>query len=235
MVDFAEFKKFFMFNLIGSLIVASLVAVVSVLIGEFNQTAQRSLWTLSMVIVHSFISLAFIWDDKKQDTFETFSFFSNVIFLTSIFGIWSIITPESVGNLYQTYFVVAFAALHADILSKALHKETYLDVIVYVNYIFILIVVSLIQPIIWELKSFMSYDLFYRVLGAMAIIDGTLTILAIIFYKLYMKKHPKIESPLENNLQGTGEKSKRKLSIWVWILIIYLFFQFIFPWFFWIF
>jgi len=42
-MDFAEMKKFFLFNLIGALIISALVAVVTVLIGEFNDTATRVL------------------------------------------------------------------------------------------------------------------------------------------------------------------------------------------------
>ena len=41
MIDFAELKRFFFFNMIGSLVIAALVAVVTVLIGEFNEIAGR--------------------------------------------------------------------------------------------------------------------------------------------------------------------------------------------------
>lgn len=113
MINFAEFKKFFLFNLIGSLVISALVAVVTVLIGEFNEVSARVLFTLGMVIIHSLISLVFIWDNDRQNTFERLSFFINVLFLlivvsfiTSIFGIWKIIPAETVWNLYQTYFVL---------------------------------------------------------------------------------------------------------------------------------
>ena len=45
------FKKFFLFNLIGSLIFSALVSVITVLIGEFNEIAGRVLLTLFMVIL----------------------------------------------------------------------------------------------------------------------------------------------------------------------------------------
>lgn len=225
MIDFAEFKKFFLFNLIGALIISALVAVITVIVGEFNEVAARVLFTLLMVIVHSLVSLLFIWDNERQDTFERLSFFINILFiiivlsfLTSILGIWEVIPGEIVWDLYQTFFVIGFASLHSDILSKALKKENYLDVIVYVNYVFIGIVVLMLMPVIYVDNAFrVLEEIFFRLLGAAAIIDGTLSILAIIFYKLYMHKNPKIE----NNL-AQGETKKRGLSIWVWILIIYL-------------
>ncbi len=95
-----------------------------------------------MVITHSLISLVFIWNDEKQNTFEKLSFFINVVFtlivisfFTSIFGIWKMVPGEAVWHLYQTYFVIGFASLHGDILSKALRKKEYIDIIVYINYV----------------------------------------------------------------------------------------------------
>ena len=238
MINFSEFKKFFLFNLIGSLIFSALVAVITVLIGEFNEIAGRVLLTLFMVILHSIVSLVFIWDDKKQNTFERLALFINVIFIlivvsffTSIFGIWKIIPGELVWHLYQTYFVIAFAFLHADILSKALSKENYMDMIIYANYVFMGIVVLMLLPVIYVDSAIRVLgEIYFRFLGAFAIIDGTLSILTIIFYKIYMHKHPRQDNPLQGNLQGqTGQKAKKGLSIWVWILIIYLIIQVLLP------
>ena len=193
MIDFSEFKKFFLFNLIGALVISALVAVITILIGEFNETSAKVLFTLFMVIIHSLISLIFIWDDKKQDTFERLSFFTNILFLiivvsfiTSIFGIWDVIPGEMVTNLYQTYFVIGFSSLHGNLLSRALNKENYLDGLVYLNYVFIGIVALMILPIIYAENTLVG--LYYRFLGAAGIMDGTLSILTIIFYKIYTHK-----------------------------------------------
>lgn len=235
MVDFAEFKKFFLFNLIGALIISALVAVVTVIIGEFNEVAWRVLFTLLMVVIHSLVSLAFIWDDERQNTFDRLAFFTNILFLlivlsfiTSILGIWKVIPGETVWRIYESYFVVGFASLHSDILSKALNKEGYMDIMIYINYFFIVIVVLMLQPIIYLDNAYQTLgELYYRFLAAAGIIDGTLSILTIIFYKLYMHKHPRDD----NVLGGAQEiKSQRKgLSIWVWILLIYLFLQIVLP------
>lgn len=239
MVEFAEFKKFFLFNLIGSLIICAIVAVITVLMGSFNEITGRVLLTLFMVVVHSLVCLSFIWDDERQNTFEKLAFFANVLFflivvsfITSILGIWKIIPGEIVWHLYQTYFVIGFASLHGDILSKALDKESYIDLIVYLNYVFMAVVVLMLQPVIYlDNSTRVLGEFFFRVLGAIAIIDGTLSILTIIFYKLYINKHPKINNPLEGNLYAKTElkTSKKGLSIWVWLLIIYLVIQVVLP------
>ena len=240
MVNFAEFKKFFLFNLIGSLIICALVAVVTVLIGEFTEVTWRVLFTLAMVVIHSLVSLAFIYNDEKQNTFETLSIFTNTLFLlvvvsflTSIFGIWKIIDGSAVWHTYQTFFIILFAALHADILSKALHKEMYIDIIIGLNYVFMAMVVIMLLPIIYLTNpSEVLGEVYYRILGATAIIDGTLSILAIIFYRLFMNKNPKVENPLAPQVvteQGVVKPQKKGLSIWVWVLIIYLVIQILFP------
>lgn len=239
MIDFAEFKKFFMFNLIGSLIISAIVAVITVLTGTMNEITGKVFTTLFMVVAHSLISLAFIWDDERQKTFERLSFFINILFVlivisfvTSILGIWGIILGDIVWRLYMTYFVIAFASLHGDILSKALRRENYMDVIIYLNYVFMAIVALMLQPVIYtDNATRVLGEIYFRLLGAAAIIDGTLSILTIIFYKLYMNKHLKLDNPLQDNLPQaeTSQKAKRGLSIWVWILIVYLFVQIVFP------
>lgn len=223
MISFAQLKKFFIFSFIASLVVAALVAVVTVLFGQFNEITEKVFLTLFMVVAHSLISLAFIWDDSRRNTFNKLAFFINTVFLlvvlsfvTSLFGIWEIVAGGTIWRIYQTYFLIAFASLHIDILSKAFNKEKYMDIIIYVNYLFIAIVVLMFQPIIYidNATSVLS-EMYFRILAAIGIIDGTLSILTIIFYKLYMYKHPEI--------QNVGPQ--KKLGIWLWILIIYLFFQ----------
>lgn len=241
MVEFSEFKKFFLFNLIGSLVIAALVAVVTVLVGNFNETSARVLFTLLMVIVHSLVSLAFIWDNEKNHTLDRLRFFVDVLFflvvlsfITSILGIWNLLPDGLVWNLYQTYFMFGFATLHGNILSKALSKERYLDVIVYLNYVFMAVVVIMLMPWIYlENATKVLGEIYFRFLGAAGIIDGTLSILTIILYKLYMHKHPKLENTLVGNWgpgQDVEKREKKKgLSIWVWILIVYLIAQILLP------
>lgn len=223
MISFAQLKKYFIFSFIGSLIAAAVVAVIAVLFGQFNEVTNRVFATLFMVILHSLVSLAFIWDDSRRNTFNKLAFFTNTVFLlvvvsfiTSLFGIWNIFTGDTIWHMYQTYFVVAFASLHIDILFKAFDKEKYMNAIIYSNYLFILIVALMLQPVIYILNSTNTLgELYFRILAAAGIVDGTLSILTIIFYKLYMYKHPEIKLDVPH----------KRLGIWVWILIIYLLYQ----------
>lgn len=225
--NFEKFKKLFLFILVGSLVGAASVAVITILVGGFNEIASRVLTTLLMVVIHSLFALAFIWDDEKHGRFKELTLFLNTIFFltvlsffTSIFGIWKVIPEEIIFNLYQTYFVIIFATLHGNILFGILKKEKYIDIIIYVNYIFIAIVALMLQWVIHiNNATTVLGDMFFRILAAAGIIDLTLTILVVIFYKWHIHKHPEIDNRL-------SEKTKKSRSIWWWIIIIYLFLQF---------
>lgn len=240
MISFSELKKFFIFSLIGSLIVAAIVAVITVLIGQFNEITTKVFLTLFMVIIHSLISLVFIWDDSRHDTFNKLAFFVNTVFIliimsfiASLFGIWEIVSEENIVHIYQTFFLIGFAALHVNILSKSLDLQNYINIIIYINYLFIIIVLVMLQPVLYitDAKIVLG-DMYYRFLAAASIIDGTLSILTIIFYKLYMHQHPEIQNIFQSNASsGDNQTHKKGLSVWVWILIIYLILQIVVPFF----
>ena len=237
LVNFSELKKFFLFTLVGSLIVAAVISVITVLIGTFGTVTWRVFLTLFMVIVHALASLVFIWDDSRRDTFDRLAFFANVAFViivlsfvTSIFGIWNILSAHETVRLYSMYFLLGFASLHGDMLSKAMKRENYLDSIVVSNYVFIAIVVVMLLPIIYiDHPIEVLGGLYLRFLAAAAIIDGTLSILTILFYKLYLHKHPKAEDITQSDVAVTGKVKRRGLSVWLWILLIYLLVQVIVP------
>lgn len=245
MLKFEELKKYFIFTLIASLIASALVAVITVLVGEFTDTLGKVLGTLIMVIIHALVALSFIWDNEKKNTFKRLAVFINTLFIliilsffTSIFGIWGIIDVSLLEKLYKTYFVFAFAALHGNILAKAMGKEKYLDAIIYSNYIFMAIVVLMLMPIIFVTNPERALGEFYfRILGASAIIDGTLSVLTIIFYKLYIRNHPNevnmMAGGYSTSMQSGQAIPKKGLSVWVWILIIYLLLQVAAPLLFW--
>jgi len=218
------------------LITAALVAVVTILVGEFNEIMGKVIGILVIVVIHSTISFGFISESEKKGTFATLYFFTNVIFgilvmslFTSIFGVLDIFEPETVSKFYVMYFIFAFAALHIDILFKVLNKDKHIDNLVFVNYLFMTVVVLMLIPVIFiNNADLVLGDMYFRILSAAGIIDGTLTILSIIFYKRYMQLHPE-EQNLLSDVAEDGETRKKGLSIWVWILIIYLVFQFVFP------
>lgn len=200
----AGLRKLFIQTLVGSLIAAAALAVIAVLLGGFTDILGRTLGTILIVAAHSIVGLGIVHTNENQNDAQMLNVFTNtsfvivvLSFITSVFGIWELLPGELVGRLYLTYLVILFATLHGEMLAKSLNKEAYIDKIVWANYGIMAVVVALILPVIYiEDASVLLGDFYFRLLTAFAIVDATLTILAMIFYKVYLQKHPKVESPI---------------------------------------
>lgn len=218
MINFDLLKRIFLYGMIGSLAVCAIVAITVILTGTFDGTAARIISTLILVIVHSFISLALIWNDSKTEFSKKFTVLLNTLFVlivlsfvTSVLGVWDIIGSTLGPQLYMTYFLIAIFVFQGTLLAKALGKETYMDVIVYANYVFIMILFFMAEVAIFMGdKVNLLGEMFGRVMASIGIIDVTLSIITVIFYKLYMQKHPELQMP-----QTTGGR-----SVFMTILIV---------------
>lgn len=247
-MNFEQLRRLFLQVMIGCLVAAAAIAVVSVLSGGFNDVLGKALLTILVIASHSLLAFAFVWNNEHKKTQDNLAIFTNAVFIiiilsfiTATFGIWSIIGGDLVGKLYLTYLVLLFAVLHAEVLAKVLSKETYMDMIVYANYVFMVVVVAMLLLIIFVSDSAAFGDAYYRILAACGILDATLTMLAVIMHRLYLQKHPTLESPVfqlqqvtqinpqTGQPQVTGQPTlvqatpkKRGMNIFVVILIAYL-------------
>src|SRR5882672_5020797 len=167
--------------MLGCLIAAATLAVVTILIGHFNDLASKALWTIMLVALHCLISFGFIVNNEKQETFYNLELFTNVTFIliilsfiTSVLGVWSLLDGALVGRLYALYFVLLFATLHAEILAKTTHKQPSIDRVVAANYIFMCAVVVMLVPVIFIDNSFeVLGSFFFRMLSATGVVDAT--------------------------------------------------------------
>lgn len=241
-MNIASMKKMAINVMIGSLIGSAVIAVVAVLIGQFNDILGRALLTLLIVALHALASLGFLESRSKVADAADTQTVTNTIFIlivcsfvTAVFGNWDLATPVIVGKLYLTYFIVAFAVLHGEMLFKTRGLEARIDNIVKANYVFMSVVIALLIPVVWITQTDLLPDFYYRLLAATAIVDATLTILAVILHKLYIQKHPKAPSQLFSTVPGAGGAAapKRKTHPLLIILGLFLLLQFVVPLLFW--
>ena len=236
-MDFAKLKSLFLKIMIGCLIASGTIAVVTVLTGSFNEIFGKSLVTILLVALHALFSFGYININEKNESANDLSFFHNTTFIliilsfiTSVFGVWGVISGDLVGKLYATYFVLLFAVLHGETLSKMVGNDHTIDNVVYANYAFMMVVILLILPIIYSSDASAMGDVYYRLLAAFGIIDAILTLLAIILNKLYLQKHPKVDPSVFGNEPimigsagaATTSQPKKGMSILVIILIAFL-------------
>lgn len=232
-----KLKKLSIQVMVGGLVGAAVVAVLAVLVGSFNETFAKALFTLLLVMVHSLACLAFVEQTGKSKN-SSFKLFENAVFtiivlsfFTSIFGVWGLLSGEIVGKLYLTYFVLLFACLHGQMLVDTRGKQRSIDTLVSINYALMGLVIALIIPIIWfNPDNFPSF--YFRLLAACGIIDGTLTILAVILHRLYLQKHPEARSVIFSVATQVDSKGqlipgqvvtqKRHTHPLIWLLGIFI-------------
>lgn len=248
-MDLQKTKNLFLKSMIACLIAAATLAVVTVLLGQFNEVFGRALFTILLIALHSLLSFGFIVNNEKQETFENLQFFTNATFviiifsfLTSIFGVWTLLPGEVVLKLYGVYFVFLFAVLHAEVIAKAIHRQTSLASLAFTNYIFMGFVVVMLMFAIFlgDSEVYTLGPVFYRILAALGIIDATMTLVIVILHKLYLQKHPLTNDNVFNIVQVptqiTGQPAtqvtqiavpepKRGTNIFVKIIIGYVVLQ----------
>ena len=232
--------------MIFCLIASGLLAVTTVLTGSFNDTFAKALTTILIIAAHSLVSFSYIGFNEKNKSENDLSFFHNstfiiiiLSFITATFGVWKIIDGDLVLKLYSTYLVILFAILHGETLYKMKGNETNTDLVIKTNYFFMVIVVLMIMPVIYISNSESLGDIYYRILAAAGIIDTVLTLVAIILNKIYLQKHPKVDSALygsgisgnstvstEPSGQPAGNaltvQPKKHMNIFVTLLLGYL-------------
>lgn len=219
MNNIARYKKYVINTLIFSLISAALVAVVSVIIGSFNDTSQKIIWILASVVTHALIGIALI--ERTEDKDSSFMLFRNTLYAlipvsiaTSALGITTAISSGLTGSLYQLYIVLVLVSLHTNTLQLFRGATKLIDRIVLSNIFFTCLMGILLIPQIFLTQPRVDLgDYYYRILAAVGIVDITLTVLTIIYYKIFAQHHP--EAQLLTKHIG-------KNRIWVWILIVFV-------------
>jgi hypothetical protein len=206
--------------MIASLVGASAIAVIAVLVGNFNDTLTKALLTLFLAMLHSIASLGYI-DMSNKSKGDTLALFGNIIFgllvssfFVSLLWTWEVIDEAIGAKLYASIAVLAFATLHADALYRMQHKSQLIDNFIKANYVLMLIVVTLLFPVIWFGEENFA-NVYYRTLAAAGIVDATLTILAVIQYKLYLQKHPEEDSGIfsyKEIVDNDGKKIQVRLE-----------------------
>ncbi len=236
-----KIKSYFLKTMIGCLVAAAAIAVVTVLSGQFNDVTSKALSTIVLIALHSLISFSFIVNNEKQKTFDSLTFFTNATFIiiilsfiTSIFGLWRILGADFVGKLYALYFILLFAILHGEVLAKTLGKKDSINSVVYSNFIFMVAVVLMLLPVIFMEEPSSLGSMYYRILAATGIIDATLTLIAVILHKLYIQKHPELVDPVFNTpVAAAGQTAgtsatpapAKGMNIFVKLLIGYIVLQ----------
>ena len=205
------------------------MAVIAILAGGFDDLLVRALWTIILVAIHALAGLGFINVNSSQNKKEVLPWVMNSVFaviilsfITAVLGTWKVLPGDMVWKLYEVYGVAVFAILHAEVLSQILGRQALTNRLVYANYAFMAAVVVMFLVVIFAEWSSLG-DMFFRIFGALAVVDGTLTLTSIILDRLYIDKHPELLPAAS----GPESIHKKHMNPFVIVLLVLIGFQFL--------
>jgi FtsH-binding integral membrane protein len=220
----AKFRKYTLCVLIGGLIVSSLISIVAILIGEFSDTIRRALFTTVLMVVHALVALAFVSVEPGKDKFSsaliTNTSFAIVVasFFTSVLGTWEIIAGSTVREFYTTYVLAFLTTLMASVILQLRRETLRTRALAFTSTGILVFMYALVQPWIFADDNSSLPEIYFRTIGATAVLFVTCIVLTTISYRLYAAKH-----------RTTSHRTPLEISGWGWAIIIIVFFLFGLP------
>jgi hypothetical protein len=198
--------------MLGCLIAAAAVAIVTILVGKYSDTTGRSLGTVFSALLHIAIvfGLVSVTTAKSDPLRRSADFVLNASiliavasFFTSVFGIWGMLSGDLAGKLYLTYVVALFALVHVKTLIDATWTYPKVQPYAVANYVFIGVVAFMILGVVYTPDGSTLIETFYgRLLAACAIVDVTLSVIVAVMQRLYVQQHPEIAVEHPNRAHG---------------------------------
>lgn len=225
-MDKGQLRNILLKGMLGCLLVAAGVAIIAILIGNFDELTWRSLGTVFSAVIHIFVLLALLTGLPENNPITKKS--SNIVlnativivvlsFFNSVFSIWGLLDASLTGKLFMTFVILLVAIVHAKALEDVCVFYAKLSGLVYANFAFILLVAGLLLGLIY----FDSYNLlegFYgRLLAVSAIVDVTLGIVIAVMQRFYVQKHPDLFIKKES--AGAPSSSRVIVAIFLFLLV----------------
>lgn len=220
---FNELKLAFLYVLIGGLVIAALISISAILIGEFNSVIQKALSTTFVLVTHSLLALAIVSADTRNTlgksviaTTILVSVVANMF--TTTFGIWQIWGDGASLNAFHLYMLAigtAFAVAAALSLRIA-HQATRLLASASAG-LMVLFSLLVVPWIVIDDSS--SFDAFYfRAIAAAGILTATVFVITAIVNRIAIGQNAALEIKTAEKIPGA------MLAIYISIGVIVAFF-----------
>lgn len=212
-----QFRKYFLYVLIGGVVISAIISIVAILIGEINDYISRALLTTLSMVIHAMVALAFMSATSKDRSIGqeivTNTLFTITIasFFTSTLSIWKVISGDMTMDFYQLYLYALVAAfivqvlLSVNVIDKVTNRlmQTSVGLTAFMWLYLIPSVFDDGYPKGWP-------EIYYRGIAAIGILLGTVLVLVTIFHRLYLTKHPEV----------VAARGPRAGGIPVWLIVV---------------
>lgn len=194
-------KKYFLYAMVGGLILSAVISIISVLVGQFNEFAVKSIVTTLSIVVHSLLALSFVSGKYKhksaQDNLLVNILFTVTVasFLTSILSLWNIITGSIIGHLFAFYLYSFIAAGLCRNLINIESDDSTTKKLANASVVITVFLYLLLMPTVFSDEFYKLPELYWRSIAATSILLGTTSVITAVLNRLYVNKH----SELKNN------------------------------------
>ena len=203
-----KLKLAFLYVLIGGLVTAALVAIISLLIGEFNSGIQKSLSTIFVFFSHSLLILALLWADRDNEVGR--SVLPTTIFaltlanmITTTLATWEIISSETAWRALGLYFLVIGAVFVITGLLKLRIKHQTTQAGLFVTILTVSALIVALSP--WVLDIVPEFNsLYFRIVAALSILTTTVFIITVILRGIALARNTELKStaPVSKTIPG---------------------------------
>jgi len=197
---FGQLRSFFLYVLIGGLVISAIISIFAILIGEFNEVIQKALLTTFIFMSHSLLVLAVISSDKYNQIGKSLlptvvlgAIVANMVTTTfSTWGIWSGETSWKAFNLYILLIGGAFL-IEATMKLALKHKATTYAVNTTVVAIGLL-TIALIPWIFVQAEDLGSF--YFRLVSALTVFAGTALSITVILNRIALATHADLRAAI---------------------------------------
>jgi len=194
----SKLKIAFLYVLIGGLVLSALISVVSILIGEFNDTASKALLTTLTVVTHSLLVIAIVSADKNnrlgKDIIST-TIMATVIanMFTATLGTWDLWASDASWKAFLVYMlVIGVAFIVTACLKLRLPAHTATNYLVYATVGLVILMAILLLPWIIASDAVWVNSFYYRLIGAASILAATTFSVLVIINRIAISQNPQL-------------------------------------------
>ncbi len=193
-------KFAFLYVLVAGLVISALISVVAILIGEFNSIVQKAIFTTVNLVFHSIIVLLIVLADDKNQLGKSIiptTLVATIIasMLTSSMGIWGLLGENNIaGRLFNVYALLVGAAFLVEGVLRLRLQKQIMHVLAYVSIALVSLLVLLFIPWILFFDASWVNDLYYRLIGAAAILAVTSVVITAIMNRISIAQKPELSA-----------------------------------------
>jgi hypothetical protein len=224
--NFVKIKRWFYSILIGGVVASALIAVFTIMLGEWTELSTKALFLVMSFCIHSLIIVSLLGVEAKRKGSKfaipaitllvAVALFLSITIIFEFWGADNTIATRIYGWLFASVIMIAVAAVSLDATeSYDLQAEKVASacgaIALMINVILTFISMVLLdgaQSNTYSYASRSTMPVIDRLIICGFIIAAVSFVLQMIFRKKYLAEHPELKAAMDSAKQGDGQGKK---------------------------